>query len=91
MIAKSKRKGLLLAMLGLIAGLCVFLVQPVSTPLRQKLMGRRTVTDVLETLGPAAKSRLRPHFEEAGVSFPPRARLALNSLPVRVCPGYGHV
>ena len=33
----------------------------------------RTVADVVRELGPAARERLRPHFERAGVAYPPRA------------------
>ncbi|MBM4035866.1 MAG: hypothetical protein FJ291_29355 [Planctomycetes bacterium] len=38
--------------------------------------GRRTVEDVVREYGPAAEGRLRPHFERAGVAYPP-ARVAL--------------
>ena len=41
-------------------------------PMYQKLAGQRTVADVLERYGPAAQERLRPHFEAAGVPFPPK-------------------
>lgn len=34
---------------------------------------RRTVADVVRSLGPEARARLRPHFEKAGVAYPPRA------------------
>lgn len=34
---------------------------------------RRTVADVVRALGPAARARLQPHFERAGVAYPPRA------------------
>lgn len=33
----------------------------------------RSVADVVRTLGPEARGRLRPHFERAGVAYPPRA------------------
>ncbi len=45
-------------------------------PVYCRLRGRRTVADVLDRFGPAAKARLRPHFERAGVAYPPR-RLAV--------------
>lgn len=32
----------------------------------------RTVDDVLKRYGPDARARLRPHFERAGVAYPPR-------------------
>ena len=31
----------------------------------------RSVADVVRTLGPAARARLRPHFQRAGVAYPP--------------------
>ncbi len=43
----------------------------VWTPVKQVLLGRRTVAAVLERYGPAAESRLLPHFEAASVSYPP--------------------
>jgi hypothetical protein len=35
--------------------------------------GARTVADVVRTLGPAARERLRPSFDAARVAYPPRA------------------
>ena len=32
----------------------------------------RTVADVVRALGPQARARLQPHFERAGVAYPPR-------------------
>ena len=48
-------------------------------PLLQRLRGRRTVTDVQEALGPAARARLAPHLAAAQVSYPP-AGLTLVAL-----------
>jgi hypothetical protein len=36
----------------------------------------RSVADVVQILGPGARERLRPHFERAGVAYPP-ARVTL--------------
>lgn len=36
-----------------------------------KLRGRATVTDRLNQYGPAARNRLKPYFEKAGVTYPP--------------------
>lgn len=48
---------------------------PVWIPNYYKVMGRRTVADVLEQYGPPARLRLAPLFAKAGVAFPPE-RLA---------------
>lgn len=40
-------------------------------PVYSKIIGRRTVADVEADLGDEARERLRPHFEKAGVSYPP--------------------
>jgi hypothetical protein len=36
-------------------------------------MEARTVADVVRTMGPAARTRLQPHFTAAGVAYPPRS------------------
>jgi len=36
-------------------------------------MGARTVSDVVRTMGPAARERLQPHFERLRLPYPPRA------------------
>ena len=41
-------------------------------PLLLRMTGPRTVADVVAKYGPAARSRLMPHFKKAGVSWPPR-------------------
>lgn len=41
-------------------------------PLLLQVAGPRTVADVVETYGPAARSRLAPHFRRAGVAYPPK-------------------
>lgn len=63
-----------LFVLGL-GAICLFAAlksRPVAEFLRARLLGRRTVADVVATYGPAARERLRPHFDEAGVLYPPR-------------------
>lgn len=42
-------------------------------------VGRRTVADVLAAYGPAAESRLKPHFKRAGIAYPP-AGIALLAM-----------
>ena len=41
-------------------------------PLLLRVTGTRTVADVVAKYGPAAKRRLMPHFQKAGVKWPPR-------------------
>lgn len=42
-------------------------------PAWHKLAGKRTVEDVVTTLGPQAESRLHAHFNNAGITYPPEA------------------
>ncbi|MEM7244265.1 MAG: L,D-transpeptidase family protein [Acidobacteriota bacterium] len=44
-------------------------------PAYLKVKGRRTVAEAVEQFAPDAEARLRPHFESAGVDYPPE-RLA---------------
>ena len=44
---------------------------PIWSGVVQKLSGQRTVAEVVESYGPDARERLRPHFEAAGVAYPP--------------------
>lgn len=39
----------------------------------------RSITDVVRSLGPAARERLRPHFERGRIAYPPR-QIALVAL-----------
>jgi hypothetical protein len=41
-------------------------------PLLPRVTGPRTVADVVAKYGPAARARLKPHFDKAGVTWPPR-------------------
>jgi hypothetical protein len=41
-------------------------------PLLMQIRGPRTVADVVERYGPAARARLRPHLTRAGVAYPPK-------------------
>lgn len=41
-------------------------------PLLLQMRGPRTVADVVARYGPAARTRLRPHFTRAGVAYPPK-------------------
>ena len=40
-------------------------------PVVQNMTGKRSVDEVISELGPAARSRLAPHFEAAGTAYPP--------------------
>lgn len=69
------KRSLILATVLVAAGLAAWLLRqffrPVSLPPKP-----RTVEQVLHALEPAARSRLEPVFQQAGVSFPP-AKIAL--------------
>lgn len=52
---------------------------PGGTYLALKLRGKATIGDRLATLGPAARERLKPTFNKAGVAYPP-AKLLLVGL-----------
>jgi len=41
-------------------------------PAYRAVAGSRTEKDVLARYGPAAEKRLRPHFQRAGVAYPPK-------------------
>lgn len=61
---------LVLALLG--TGISAYrpdLLRYAINPLRA--LSPRSVADVLETYGPAAEARLKPHFERADVAYPP--------------------
>jgi hypothetical protein len=44
---------------------------PAWNSLRPKAVGQRSVADVVRDMGPAAEAQLRPHFDRAGVAYPP--------------------
>jgi hypothetical protein len=44
---------------------------PSSGSIIPPLAGKQSVADVVRDIGPAAEARLRPHFEKAGVAYPP--------------------
>jgi hypothetical protein len=57
-----------------IVGLSAFVAfgRGVWYPLLLQITGPRTVADVVAKYGPAARARLKPHFDKAGVKWPPR-------------------
>lgn len=53
-------------------------VRIAAHPLILAVMGRKTIDDRLAEHGPAARERLAPHFERAGVAYPPRRVVMLG-------------
>lgn len=47
--------------------------RPVWAPVYSRVRGRRTVEEVVEEYGAAAEERMRPHWQRAGVPYPPKA------------------
>ncbi len=41
-------------------------------PVMQKIVGKRTVAEVMADVGPEARERLKPFFDRAGVQYPPQ-------------------
>jgi hypothetical protein len=58
--------GSLIAMAGI-----AIMYLPFLNPIKLKLLGKKTVHDVIERYGEDAKNRMRPYFSEKGVSYPP--------------------
>ena len=54
------------------------LVPRAAIAVYQRLRGRATVEQRLAQYGPAARGRLRPHFERAGVAYPPARAVFLG-------------
>lgn len=69
--------GLALLMAGL--GLLLLLGRPLWNPLYVKLTGGQTTDQAIARYAPAAEQRLMPHFDRAGVAYPP-ASIALLAL-----------
>jgi hypothetical protein len=69
-----KRKYLPWLVVLLAAIACVALLKP-SLPLSllQRVKGRKSIAQRLQDFGPVARERLQPHFERAGVRYPPAA------------------
>lgn len=54
--------------------ICLLLLLASTTTLARE----RSVADVVKTFGPAAEERLAPHFQRAGVKFPPKKVLLVG-------------
>ncbi|MEM9347181.1 MAG: L,D-transpeptidase family protein [Planctomycetota bacterium] len=75
----KQRVGLSCVLLVVIVGLLGIFARALWNPYYVKLTGGRSVQDVINQYGPEAEARLRPHFEAAGIAYPP-SELALIGL-----------
>ncbi|HEX7155343.1 MAG TPA: L,D-transpeptidase family protein [Thermoanaerobaculia bacterium] len=68
------KKRLLIGALVVVVALAAFAVfgRAIWYPLYLRVAGVRSVTDVVARYGPAARKRLKPHFDRAGVAWPPK-------------------
>jgi L,D-transpeptidase catalytic domain len=66
----------ILIALALAAGAIGIFGRALWYPYLVRIRGPRSVEDVVRTMGPAARRRLAPHFQRAGVPYPP-AEIAL--------------
>lgn len=67
------RLGLMVVMIGLFAAVAFyFFGRGYWVSMTQSVKGKRTVADVVEQTGATARQRLLPHFEKAGVAYPPK-------------------
>lgn len=67
-----------IGLLMLFAGIAFYLRgRSLWYPVYLRAFGRWTVGEVIERYGPAAEERLRPHFERAGVAYPPEGAALL--------------
>jgi hypothetical protein len=72
-----RRLPVVIALLVVVLALAAAPIAPrIAIGVYQRLRGRATVEQRLAQYGPAARERLRPHFERAGVPYPP-ARVVL--------------
>jgi len=73
------RRRVYLGLVGIVIAVLVMMLPPAQRiwwPVLTHLRGRATVEDRIQVFGDAARLRLRPHFERADVTYPPR-RLTL--------------
>ena len=63
---------IVLVLLVVASGAFVIYGRSLWYPLLLQIRGPRSVADVLVKYGPAARSRLTPHFKRAGVAYPPK-------------------
>jgi hypothetical protein len=63
--------GLIVASILILSAVFYLYARPLWVPVYQKVVGKVTVSDIVEHYGADAQERLVPYFEKAGVSFPP--------------------
>lgn len=76
-----KRRLTILFLLLLIAGVCFLFRARLEAALGvvgQKLAAKKTVEQRLQEFGPAARTRLQPHFDQAKAVFPPKRLVLLG-------------
>lgn len=69
------KKGVLIAVAMLLAaGMAAgyFFGRPLWVPVYQRTVGKTTVSAAVQTHGEAARRRMRPYFDAAGVAYPPQ-------------------
>ena len=69
-----RKKVIAIAVAVFVIGSGLFLIygRGIWYPLLLQVAGPRSVADVVARYGPSARERLRPHFERARVSYPPK-------------------
>jgi hypothetical protein len=68
------RRRVILSVVGLLAVITLVVFQErvsIAANLVRQRVAKRTVNDRLAEFGTAARNRLKPHFQSAGVAFPP--------------------
>ena len=70
-----KRLCILLVLLALVILAFIFkpYISAAVSPITMKFTNRKTVTERLQQYGDAARARLKPYFDEAHVSYPPKS------------------
>lgn len=71
MTTRVRRLSVILAAAIVLIGLGILSRTPIMTRIVIKLQGKKTVSERLAQYGPAARERLRPTFDQAGVAYPP--------------------
>ena len=67
-----KIRALIYSILAIVLGLFVIYGRAYWHPLYVKAVGKRTVSDVVNIYGEQARSRIKPYFERANISYPPK-------------------
>lgn len=67
-----KIRAFIYSILAIVLGLFVIYGRAYWHPLYVKAVGKRTVSDVVNIYGEQARSRIKPYFEKANISYPPK-------------------